>query len=282
MAINFTNILQVDVEDWYCDLDIKNWEFQEDRVVESTNKVLDILREANTFATFFVLGYEAEHHPELVKRIKKEGHEIATHGYAHRPIMKETPREFEDDLLRSIKILEEIIGAEGERVLGYRAPRFSITEETSWVIDILKQTGLKYDSSVFPVKTHLYGVPRAPLFPYHISSSNIMIDYPAEDFLEIPLSVYEIPAISMNIPVAGGFYLRFFPYPFIKYALRKINRQNQVAVCYIHPWELDPQHPKIHSLGWYHYWRLASTEKKFRQLLRDFQFTSVSRRMNLG
>ena len=241
--------------------------------------MLDILKEVNTFATFFVLGYVAEHYPELVKRIKDEGHEIAAHGYSHRPILKETPQSFEDDLLKSIEILE---GISGENVLGYRAPQFSVIEETSWAIDILKRAGLKYDSSVFPVKTRLYGVPRAPLFPYHISSSNIMIDDLAEDFLEIPLSVYQVPGMSVNIPVAGGFYLRFFPYPFIKYALRKINKQNQVAVCYIHPWELDHQHPRIPSLAWYHYWRLSSTERKFRQLLRDFQFTSVRRRIDLG
>lgn len=279
MAIKFTNILQVDVEDWYCDLDIKDWELQEDRVVEATNRVLDILKEANTFATFFVLGYVAEHYPELVERITNEGHEAATHGYAHRPITRQTPREFEDDLLKSVRILE---GISRKAVLGYRAPQFSVVEETSWAIDILKQAGLKYDSSVFPVKTHLYGMSRAPLFPYHISSLNITIDDPTEDFLEVPLSVYRIPGISVNIPVAGGFYLRFFPYPFIRYALRKINRQNQVAVCYIHPWELDPQQPKISSLSWYHYWRLSSTEGKLKQLLMDFQFDSVRRGMNLG
>lgn len=273
MAATVTNILQVDVEDWYCDLDIKDWEFQEDRVVVATNKVLDIVKEANMHATFFVLGYVAERHPELVSRIKNERHEIATHSYAHRPITKESPQSFQEDLLKSIEILERI---SGEKILGYRAPQFSIIEKTSWAIDILKQAGLKYDSSIFPVKTHLYGVPHASLFPYHISSSNIAIDDQTEDFLEIPLSVYEIPSTSIKIPVAGGFYLRFFPYSFIKYALRKINKQNQVAVCYIHPWELDPQHPKISSLSWYHYWRLSSTEKKFRKLLKNFKFTSVT------
>lgn len=278
MAVALMNILQVDVEDWYCDLDVKVWGLYEDRVVETTTRVLDLLRNAGAFATLFVLGYVAECHPELVKRIKDEGHEVATHGYRHKPITKQTPREFKDDLVRSIKILEDITG---ERVLGYRAPQFSLVEETSWAIDILKQTGLKYDSSVFPVKTHLYGIPRAPLFVYHLSSSNITTDDPSGDFLEIPLSVYRIPGISKNIPVAGGFYLRFFPYCFTKYALRKINRQNQMAVCYIHPWELDPQQPKISSLAWYHYWCLSSAENKFKRLLRDFQFTSVSRRMNL-
>lgn len=275
----FRNILQVDVEDWYCDLDINEWKSQEDRIAGSTNRVLEILKEANASATFFVLGYVAEHHPELVKQIKDGGHEVASHSYAHKPITRQTPQEFEADLLKSIRILEGIIGT---RVLGYRAPQFSIVEKTSWAIDILKQARLRYDSSVFPVKTHLYGVPHAPLFPYHISSSNVEIDDLAEEFLEIPLSVYQLPGIRKNIPVAGGFYLRFFPYSFIKYALRKLNRQNRAAVCYIHPWELDPQQPKVSSLSWYHYWRLSSTEKKFCNLLNDFKFTSVANYFGLA
>lgn len=274
MAADAINILQIDVEDWYCELDIEDWKFHEDRVVAATGTVLDILKEANTFATFFVLGYVAEHYPELVMRIKDEGHEVATHGYAHKLISRQKPRQFEEDLLKSIKILEKITGSQ-RRILGYRAPWFSITEETSWAIDILKQTGLRYDSSIFPVKTNLYGVPQASLFPYRISSSNIKSDDPNTDFLEIPLSVYRVPGGSHKIPIAGGFYLRFFPYPFIKYALRKINKQNQAAVCYLHPWDLDPEQPKIPSISWHHYWRLSSTENKFRQLLRDFKFTSV-------
>lgn len=281
MVTAVINILQVDVEDFYCDLDIEEWKFHEDRVVAATGRVLDILKEANTFATFFILGYVAEHHPELVIRIKEEGHEVATHSYAHKRIDRQNPRAFEEDLHKSIKILEAITGSES-RILGYRAPQFSITKETSWAIDILKQTKLRYDSSIFPVKTNLYGVPQAPLFPYRVSSSNIESDDPNTNFLEIPLSVYKVPGVSYNIPIAGGFYLRLFPYPFIKYALRKINKQNQAAVCYVHPWELDPEQPKIPSFSWYHYWRLSTTEDKFRRLLRDFEFTSVSRRMNLG
>jgi polysaccharide deacetylase family protein (PEP-CTERM system associated) len=280
-TIATNNILQVDVEDWYCDLDIEVWRSHEDRVVRTTAKMLDILKQSNTFATFYILGYVAEHHPALVSRIKDEGHEVGTHGYAHKPIRMQTPREFEDDLLKSIKLLGKITGNE-TGTLGYRAPQFGITEETSWVIDILKRIGLRYDSSIFPVKTNLYGVPKAPLFLYHISSSDLKSDDPNSSLLEIPLSVYKVPGLSINVPIAGGFYLRFFPYNFIRYALRKINKQNQIAVCYIHPWELDPEQPKIPSLNWYHYWRLSSTEQKFRQLLRDFKFTSVNRSINFG
>jgi len=141
----------------------------------------------------------------------------------------------------------------------------------------LKKNGLRYDSSIFPVKTPLYGVPDAPLFPYHISSSNIKKDNPEENFWEFPLSVYRIPVIKKNIPIAGGFYLRFLPYRFVSYAIKKINKANHPAICYLHPWELDPKQPREKSLKWYHYYRLHSTERKFKQLLRDFKFTSTRR-----
>ena len=276
---NNTNILQIDVEDWYCDLDIKYWGSYEDRIVQNTNKTLSILKEEDTKATFFILGYVAERFPQLVEKIKEEGHEIASHGYSHTPITKQTPSEFEEDLLKSLRILKKITGDE---IWGYRAPQFTVVEKTAWAIDILKKNGLKYDSSIFPVKTPLYGVPDALLFPYHISSSNIKKDDPKEDFLEFPLSVYKIPVIKKNIPIAGGFYLRFFPYRFISHAIKKINKTNHLAICYLHPWELDSEIPRIKSLAWYHYYRLASTEKKIKRLLKDFKFTSTKNFIEYG
>lgn len=269
------NILQIDVEDWYYDIDIKFWKYYENRIVQSTNNILKILKERNIQATFFIVGYMAEWYPELVEKIYDENHEIGSHGYSHAPITQQTPNEFEEDLLKSIKILEKITN---DKVLGYRAPFFTIDERTSWAIDILKKCGLKYDSSIFPVKTHLYGVPDAPLFPYYISASNIKKNNPNGDLLEIPLSVYRIPVIKKNIPIAGGFCLRFFPYKFISYGIKKINKEQNPAVFYIHPWEFDPNHPKINALGWlsyyFHYHRLHITEKKFLHLLRDFKFSS--------
>lgn len=270
---SYINILTIDVEDYYQGTEIKNWGSYEDRVVQNTHKILNILCETNTKATFFVLGYVAEHFPGLVEEIKDEKHEIATHGYSHIPITNQTPAEFEEDLLKSIRILENITG---DKVIGHRACRFTLMDKTAWAIDVLKKNGLKYDSSVFPIKTPLYGVPDAPLYPYHISS-NIKVDDEKEDFLELPLSVYKISGIKKNIPIAGGFYLRFFPYLFIKHAIKKINRMNHPAVIYIHPWEVDPEQPKIDSYRWYHYYRLSKTEQKFRKLLKDFKFTSVRR-----
>ena len=267
-----TNILTVDVEDWYMDADISAWDSYEDRVVQSTEKVLEILDESNTKATFFVVGYVAEHFPELIKDIRDRGHEIGTHGYNHTPITRQTPSEFEEDLLKSVRILEQITG---EKIFGHRACQFTIMEKTSWAIDILKRYGLKYDSSVFPVKTHLYGVPDAPLYPYHISSSNIKRDEPEEDFFEFPLSVYRTPLVHKNIPMAGGFYLRFLPYWFIKKAIKKINKVSQPAIFYIHPWEFDTKQPRIKEFEWYHYYRLGSTESKFKKLLTDFKFSAI-------
>jgi polysaccharide deacetylase family protein (PEP-CTERM system associated) len=275
------NILQIDVEDWYCNFDVNSWKMYEDRVLASTEKVLNILKENRTTATFYILGYIAEQHPELVIRIQHEGHEVGTHGYAHKSLLKMHPEEFEEDLLKSITILKNILGSK-TKILGYRAPQFSITSKTSWAIDILKRAGLKYDSSVFPTKNRLYGVPDAPRFPYHISSSHLHGGIEDEDFMEVPLSVYRVPGTSYNVPVAGGFYLRFFPYPFIKNALKTINSQKQSAVCYIHPWELDADHPRVPNLKWYHYWGLSSTENKIRQLVRDFRFTSVKNMLSFS
>jgi polysaccharide deacetylase family protein (PEP-CTERM system associated) len=272
MRNRLTNILTIDVEDWYMDTDISTWDSYEDRVVQSTEKILEILDETNTKATFFVVGYVAEHFPELIEEIKGRGHEIGTHGYTHTPITKRTPSEFEEDLLKSIGILEDITK---DKIRGHRACEFSIVEKTSWAIDILKKNGLKYDSSVFPVKTHLYGVPDAPLFSYHITSLNIKRNNPEDDFLEIPLSVYSFPIVHKNIPISGGFYLRIFPYWFIKHAMKRINKKGHPAIIYIHPWEFDPDQPRIKELKWYHYYRLSSTERKFKKLLKDFKFSSI-------
>ena len=265
-----TNILTIDVEDWYMNLDISTWDSYEDRVVLPTEKILKILDEINTQATFFVVGYVAEHFPELIEGIKNKGHEIGTHGYSHTLITHQTPTKFEEDLLKSIKILEKITK---DKIRGHRACYFSIVEKSSWAINILKKNGLKYDSSIFPVKTQLYGVPDAPLYPYHISSSNIKIDNPEEDFLEFPLSVYRIPVVHKDIPIAGGFYLRFLPYWFIKHAMKRINKMCQQAIIYIHPWELDPKQPRIKELKrYFHYYNLSNVEKKFKRLLKDFEF----------
>lgn len=272
------NILTIDLEDWYMDTHISTWDLYEDRIVQTTRKILEMLDGANTQATFFVVGYIAEHYPGLIRSIKGKGHEIALHGYSHTAINSQTPTEFEKDLLRSLRILEKITG---DKVAGYRACEFSVNKRTAWAIDVLKKYGLRYDSSVFPVKTYLYGVPSAPLFPYYISATDIEKEAsPKEGFLEIPLSTYRIPIVNKNIPMAGGFFFRLYPYWFIKYAIKEINKKNQIAVIYVHPWEFDPEQPKLKELKFGHYFNLSNTEKKFRMLLKDFDFIPIRRWLN--
>ncbi len=266
------NILTIDVEDWFMDLDSSTWNNFESRVEKNTNKILKILEDSNNKATFFVLGYVGEQFPELIKDIYQRGHEIATHGYDHKGIGYQTPQQFEEDLTKAIKTLENIVKT---KIDGYRACNFSLSKDTAWAIDIMKKNNLKYDSSVFPIKTPFYGISDAPIYPYRICSSNITKDSPEDTFLELPLSTYRLPLIHMNIPIAGGFYLRLFPYWFIKNLIKNMNKKNLEYICYLHPWELDPDQPRIKDLEWYHYYRLKTTEKKFIKLVNDFRFTSV-------
>lgn len=261
------NILTVDVEDWYMTTEISLWEKFEDRVVASTERMLSIL--GNTKATFFVLGYVAERHPELILRIHEAGHELSTHGYSHKPIQLQTPDQFKEELLKSMEIIESITEV---KVCGHRACQASVMKSTSWSIDVMKNCGIEYDSSVFPVKTPLYGVPDAPLYPYRISSENIC-ENSEDGIYEFPLSVCKLP--YKNIPVAGGFYLRLFPYWFTKGSIKRINKKGKPAVVYLHPWEIDPEQPNLPDFKWYHYYNLSTTETKIKQLLKDFRFTSI-------
>lgn len=218
-----------------------------------------------------MLGYVAERHPELIKRIHDLNHELGTHGYSHKPINRLTPLQFKKELIKSIKIIKSITG---EEVVCHRASNFTIMKNTSWAIDIMKNCGIKYDSSVFPVKTPLYGMPDAPLYPYQISTEHIC-GGSSEGIYELPLSVLHLPL--KNIPIAGGFYMRFFPYELIKYSIKSINKNGRSAIIYLHPWEIDVEQPKIPELKWFHYYNIHKTETRFKQLLKDFEFTSIKR-----
>ena len=235
----------------------------------------------NARATFFVLGFNAERFPKLIEKIKSEGHEIGIHGYDHTSRLNQTPVEFEMQLVKTIRILKNICKV---KIECYRAPQFSIVIKTSWAINILKKAHIKYDSSIFPVKTPLYGIPNAPRFFYHISSRNIIVEDRNEDFLEFPISTYRISALKTNIPIGGGFYLRLFPYSFIKCAIKKINIEKQPAIFYFHPWEIDPEQLKIKSYNssykWWRYYNLKNSEGKFKELLKDFKFTSIKGFLN--
>lgn len=263
------NAMSFDVEDYYhveafqSVVRREDWEGYESRVCHSTLKILDILGRYGIKATFFILGWVAEHTPVIVKEIQAAGHEIGSHGYAHRIIYQQTPDEFANDVRRSLEIIE---GITGEKVLGFRAPSFSLTKRSLWAIDVLQSFGFTYDSSVFPIIHDLYGIPDAPRQPYQIAAG----------FWEFPMTTIRI--LGANLPVGGGAYLRIFPYWWTRWGIRRANSDGGPAVVYLHPWEVDPEHPKIKTTRinhLRHYANLEKTENRLVALCRDFRFTSL-------
>ena len=261
--------MSVDLEDYYCDLPFNEWEKYEERVKKSTRKILKLFKQYNVKATFFTLGYIAEKYPELIEEIQLNGHEIASHGYHHFDLRKLTKKDFENDLKKSIHALELV---SHDKIIGFRAPFFSINKENLWVFEILEKY-VKYDSSIFPVKTPLYGIPNAIYYPHKISSKNPLKEDDEGKFLEIPPLVIRTP--FGNIPAAGGFHLRFFPIQLMNFAIKKMNKKGFPATCYIHPKDFDPEMPRIKEYSWYYYWSLKNSFQKFESLLKKFQFSSI-------
>jgi polysaccharide deacetylase family protein (PEP-CTERM system associated) len=245
-----------------------SWYQYESRVENNTLRILDLLDEYHTRATFFILGHVAERHPGLVYAIQQRGHEIASHGYSHRRIYTQTPQQFREETRKAKKIVEDLAG---QAVLGYRAASYSITDKSLWALDILAEEGFRYDSSIFPVRHDLYGIPGHRRFSWAIerNGSGVM--------LEIPLSTVRIAGV--NIPIGGGGYLRLFPYAVTRQALLQLNlRERQPAVVYFHPWEIDPGQPRIRA-SWRsqfrHYTNLRGMEEKLRKLMGDFSFAPI-------
>lgn len=270
--INKINAMSVDVEDYFQvsafegHIKKNQWDSLEHRVEHNTHKFLDIFSEYNTKATFFTLGWVAERYPSIVHRIVNEGHELACHGYEHIRVTEQTPEQFRQDIIRTKKVLEDLGGVE---VNGYRAASYSINSENLWAHNILIDVGFKYSSSIYPVKHDLYGIPDAPRFCYHpIENSN---------FLEVPITTIKIA--NKNIPCGGGGFFRFYPYLFSKWAFHHINKDNQSAIFYCHPWEIDPEQPKQDGLSFKtqfrHYLNLNKTESRIRKLLTDFNWNTM-------
>jgi polysaccharide deacetylase family protein (PEP-CTERM system associated) len=270
-----TNALTIDFEDWYQGLEIpySEWAKFEDRIEAVGDKLLKILDEANTKATFFMLGYVAEKHPEIVKRIEAEGHEIGTHGFSHTLIYNQPPELFRKELTRAIKFLEDLTG---KKVLGHRAPFFSITKDSLWALDILGELGVRYDSSIFPILNYRYGIADAPRFPYTIKRDK-------HEFIEFPISTLKLPGFTM--PISGGAYFRIYPYQLTKQAIKAVNRGGQPVTFYLHPWELDPNHPRIdvpRRIALTHYFNLGATERRLKKLLRDFKLAPMKEVLNIN
>ncbi|MBM9616723.1 DUF3473 domain-containing protein [Desulfobulbus rhabdoformis] len=265
------NYLSIDVEDYFQVsafenvIKSKKWETMEQRIEKNMETILNILHEHSVHATFFVVGWVAQKYPLLVKKINQQGHALGCHSYWHRKVYDLTQDEFREDTQKTKDILEDIIG---QPIYGYRAPSYSVTKESLWAIDILKELGFRYDSSIFPIHHDRYGIPDAPRFPY----------YHANGLLEYPLSTLAL--CGQRLPIAGGGYFRLFPYRFSRWALKKINRQEgKPFVFYLHPWEVDPDQPRVHAASnlskFRHYNQLHKTKSRFTQLLQDFKFQPI-------
>jgi len=271
------NAMTVDLEDWHHSIDsipFDNWDKYESRIEKNTYKILEVFNHSDIKATFFILGYVAQKYPMLIKDISSLGHEIATHGHSHRLIYRQTPQEFREDLKRSISVIEN---ASQQKVLGFRAPYWTITKESYWALDILLEEGLKYDSSIYPIKTYLYGIPDAPVYPYVVKGNN------GKKLIEFPPST--VTVFGKRVPVAGGFYMRLLPYWFINSGIKRINKEGQSAIVYIHPPEFDPQKPVI-KLPFMekilHYYNLDVMEGKIKQLISEFKFGPLKELLNLS
>ena len=264
------NILSVDFEDYFCDLPFSKWNEYENRVVETTPILLELFSKYNVKATFFVVGYFAEKFPKLINEIQDGGHEIASHSFSHIDLRKVSKDEIEKDLVKSFNVIESVTG---EKVLGFRAPFFSIDNSNSWILNFLRKH-IKYDSSIFPVKSPLYGVPNAPRVMYHPSKENFLKNDENEELIEIPPLTNRIFSLY-NLPVAGGFYFRALPYFLISQGIRKFNDNDMPAMLYFHPKDLDKNMPKIKQYTWHYYYGKRNIVAKFEKLLKDFKFTSV-------
>ena len=269
------NALTIDVEDYYqvsafeSVVPLADWERYESRVEKNTHRILDLLDAHTTTATFFVLGWVAERHPGLIHTLVARGHEVASHGYAHRRVYTQTPAQFRTETRRSKCLLEDTLG---HPIRGYRAASYSITMHSLWALEVLREEGFVYDSSIFPIRHDLYGIPSHPRFCHMIPGQS---DAP---LVEFPLSTLRLG--GTNFPIAGGGYLRLFPYAYTRWGLRYLNRrEGQPAVVYLHPWELDPEQPRLPAgtlSRFRHYTNLHRMEERFVRLLQDFSFGTMS------
>ena len=268
------NALVVDLEFWYSPEFVRHHlpEQKDDQLPESVIPLLDLLDRYETKATFAVLGTVAERYPELVKSIFRQGHEIASHGYSHRTLYEMSENEFDQEIAKSIEILTSITG---ERPVGFRAPSFSLNNSTKWALGILVKHGFKYDASIFPIRTNLYGVPGAPLHPYRPAAGDLAKESENGGIVEFPMTVFRL---GVNIPVAGGFYLRALPFSFLSFALKR-TAQTRPVVVYVHPWETYNKTPRLRNMPFLRrfvtYYGISKALGKLERLLTEFRFQPI-------
>jgi polysaccharide deacetylase family protein (PEP-CTERM system associated) len=268
LAPAITNALTIDVEDYFQVsafapyIGRHEWDSRECRVERNVGRILEMLAQNQTRATFFTLGWVAERYPQLVRNIVAGGHELASHGYGHQRASELSEAEFSDDVTRAKKILEDLSGTE---VRGYRAPSFSIGVGNLWAFDSLARAGYRYSSSIYPIKHDHYGMPDSPRFAYRVSSG----------LLEIPVTTLRM--MNRNLPSSGGGYFRLLPYALSRWMLRRVNRQDrESAIFYFHPWEIDVDQPRVAGIDsktrFRHYVNIGRMETRLQSLLSDFRW----------
>lgn len=267
------NVLSIDVEDYFqvsgmeAVVSRDDWETYPSRVEQNTQKVLEILGRNDVKTTFFILGWIAERHRQLIKQIADLGHEIACHGYHHRLVYKMTTGEFVSDIKQTIELLEDITG---RKVYGYRAPSFSLNANDIDRFEMMAELGLKYDTSLFPIRHFRYGkAGPIPLEPFDIKKGDRVI------MKEFPMTVVNF--LGKRIPAGGGGYFRLYPNFFIRRNFKKVNAEGRPVMIYLHPWELDPDQPRIKGIGFgntfRHYLNLSKTQSKLEMVLQEFEFS---------
>jgi polysaccharide deacetylase family protein (PEP-CTERM system associated) len=272
-ALPIRNAFSIDVEDYFQVSALaphfprKIWERQPCRVERNVDRMLAMLDDHQALATFFTLGWVAERYPELVKRIVAGGHELASHGYGHQRASDLSHEEFLRDVTHAKKLLEDL---GGQRVIGYRAPSFSIGENNLWALDTLAEAGYEYSSSIYPIRHDHYGMPNAPRFAFRPNNTKSLLELPATT----------LRLFNRNLPAAGGGYFRLLPYQLSRWAINRVNRMDgQPCIFYCHPWEIDPEQPRPSGMTlktrFRHYVNLARTESRLRSLLKDFRWGRV-------
>jgi polysaccharide deacetylase family protein (PEP-CTERM system associated) len=268
------NAMTVDVEDYFQvqafagSISRAEWEHFPRRVEANTDRILAQFERAGVVATFFTLGWIAERHPALVRRIVAAGHELASHGYDHTRADAQCEVEFRTDVRRARRILEDTAGCE---VIGYRAATFSIGRRNIWAFAALASEGYRYSSSIYPVKHDLYGMPDAPRFPFQPAAGPVW---------EFPMTTARL--LDRNLPCSGGGYFRLLPYRLFRLGLGRVNRhERQPGIFYMHPWEIDPDQPRVTGCGrmsrFRHYVNLSRTAPRLERLLRDFAWDRMDR-----